>query len=111
MPRKRSRVIRQYTAHGRRIIPTPNTGRISTAVSTDRETALRLADVSSGGLDFSSMDLELLSLSPSGIHTVTVHDPTKDFLEKEITVYSSAFRSPIGIQSINYRYRIKGNHK
>ena len=86
-------------------------GAVNIEVGTDKESSRVLLSTPTGGLDFSAFDLSLASLAPSGIATITVPDTTRGWIEKRVSVYSSAHRSPIGIHSINYRYKVKGRIK
>ena len=71
----------------------------------------KVYEKSPGGLDFSAFDLSRLSLSPFGKGSVTLPDPTRGWLEKQVAIYSDAYCSPIAIRRIHYRYKIKGRIK
>ena len=86
-------------------------GPITVEVATDKEVFKRLISTPVGGLDFSAFDLSRLSLSPFGKGSVTLPDPTRGWLEKQVAIYSDAYCSPIAIRRIHYRYKIKGRIK
>lgn len=64
-----------------------------------------------GKISFAEMDLASLSLSPADYHTLPIAEKEKRWIEKQITVYSEGYASPIGISAIAYRYTIEGKVK
>ena len=81
---------------------------ITCEVGTDREAFKSVLSAPVGVFGFELLDFSALSLSLDDAVTLTASDPTKGWIEKSVAVYSDEFRSPIGIYSINYRYKIKG---
>ena len=64
-----------------------------------------------GKISFAEMDLASLSLSPADYHTLPIAEKEKRWIEKQITVYSEGYASPIGISAIAYRYTVEGKVK
>ncbi len=62
-------------------------------------------------LDFTDINFEAFSFDTRDVATVIINDSSKGWVEKQICVFSKAFRSPIAVSSIGYRYRIKGKIK
>ena len=57
------------------------------------------------------IDFSALCLSAQRYSTLPVQEREQGWVEKRISLYSDEFRSPIGIYSIIYRYKIKGKLK
>ena len=60
---------------------------------------------------FGELDFATLSTSVGDYCIVPVAEAKRGWIEKEISLYSQDFCSPIGVYSINYRYKIKGRIK
>jgi hypothetical protein len=43
--------------------------------------------------------------------TIPINEKEKNWIEKQINIYSDGYNAPIGICSITYRYTIKGRIK
>ena len=85
--------------------------KITIGVYTDKGEYFEPATVPGADIDFSDLDFSILSLSTEEYFTLPVGEKEKDWIEKQIAVYSESFRSPIGIYSITYRYSPKGRIK
>jgi len=59
-----------------------------------------------GDLDFSSLTL----ITEENV-TVPIHEKTKGWIEKQISLYSEEYGAPFGIYSISYRFKVKGRIK
>ena len=64
-----------------------------------------------GRISFEEMDLGALSLSTADYHTIPIAEKDKRWVEKQITLYSDGYASPIGISTIAYRYTVDGRVK
>ena len=77
-------------------------------VGTDRSGYSEVTSFPGADLDFSELDFANLSIDSGEYFTLPIGEKEKNWVEKQITLYSDSFRSPIGIYSITYRYTIKG---
>ena len=86
-------------------------GRIFCDVGRDDGGFRRVGSVDGGVTDLSSVSF--ISMPFDGQESVTVALPEgeRGWVEKSIALYSEEFRSPIGVYSICYRYRISGRIK
>ena len=87
------------------------TPEINVEVGTDRHGYTHIATLPSGSLDFSELDFSRLSFDMADHATLPVDERERGWLEKQYTVFGNGFRSPFGIYSITYRYRIRGRIK
>ncbi len=62
-------------------------------------------------LNFLDIDFSRLSLNPEADQTVAVAEKEKDWIEKDIMIYSKDTSSPISLHGISFRYKIKGRIK
>ncbi len=86
-------------------------GRIRTRLDTDRQNGSEDKGFSCGGFSFESVCFANLSFESAENPTVVCFDAPRLWVEKEITLISDEFRSPMGIYSISYRFKIKGRIK
>lgn len=91
-------------------------GRASTAlpsckVTTDKGNYSEFVKIGGGSLSFLDIDFTRLSLCPEMDQTVAVAEKQKDWIEKDIVIYSRATASPISVHGISFRYKIKGRIK
>ncbi len=80
-------------------------------VGTNGKGYVELAKFSSGELDFSNLDFSSMPFSAETRFTVPIAEREKGWVEKQISIYSEEFCAPIGIDSISYRFIIKGRIK
>ena len=64
-----------------------------------------------GKSDFGELNLGKLTVTPSTYTTVCLSEGERGWREKQISIYTDEFASPIGIYSMLYRYKIKGKYK
>lgn len=64
-----------------------------------------------GRISFDEMDLGSLALTTADYHTIPIGEKEKRWVEKQITLYSDGYASPIGISAIAYRYTVNGRIK
>ncbi len=82
--------------------------RLSLSVATDRELLREEAILPASFLSFSDVDFSALALSENDTFTVPLALRTRRFTEQQIAVTSDASRSPFGIYTIAYRFRVRG---
>jgi len=99
---KRSAVIKckSYTGANLRI-----------EVGTDRNDYSELTDFPGGEFSFFELDFSRMSFIFGDYFTVPLGEKEKGWIEKQITVYSDSYSSPLGIYSLAYRYNVKGRIK
>ncbi len=85
--------------------------RLSLTVATDKEILREEAVLPSAFLSFSDVDFASLPLADNDTFTVPLAIRSRGFTEQEIAVTSDTFRSPFGIYTIAYRFRIRGRLK
>ena len=108
LPDRRKNTVRSSLAIKFKAYPR---SRISAEVSTDYTGSKKIGEFSASALSFSDTDFGALCLSARGYSTIPLMEYEKNWVEKRITLYSNEFRSPIGIYSIIYRYKVKGKLK
>lgn len=80
-------------------------------VYTDSSGYYELVTLKGGRLDFSELSFDSLALSTDEHCTIPIAEKERDWIEKQISLYSEGFRRPIGIYSLTYRYTVKGRIK
>ena len=80
-------------------------------VGTDKGSYTEVARFPSLELSFGELCFEAMCFSPLEYSNVPVAEKEKNWVEKQITIFSEAYASPIGIYSIAYRYTVKGRIK
>ena len=70
-----------------------------------------LGFVTAGRASFDCVDMSRLTSVTESSSTVTLPDRSQGWIHKQICLLSEAFRSPFGVYSIAYRYKIKGRPK
>ncbi len=108
LPDRRKNTVRSSLAVKCKAYPR---SRIAVEVSTDLVASKRVCEFSAGAINFSDLDFGALCASAEKYATVPVKEYERGWVEKRISLYSDKFRSPIGIYSIIYRYKIKGKIK
>ncbi len=85
--------------------------RIQCEFATDREMSQKNKGICIGRPAFDTLSFAKLSFESSESPTVICYDAPYRWVEKEISVFSDTYRSPIGIYSLSYRFKIKGRIK
>ncbi len=80
-------------------------------VATDKRSYREIASFTGAGLDFAHFDFSLMSFDRSEYVTIPFREHEKNWVEKQITVYSDEFASPIGLLSVSFRYTLRGKIK
>lgn len=57
---------------------------------------------------FTELDFGNIALDVGDYHTLPVAEKEKGWVEKQISIFSDRFSSPIGIYSLTYRFTVKG---
>ena len=86
-------------------------GSLHLEVGTDRSGWEEVTSFSCGRLDFGDLDFSSLTLDTKDYYTLPMREREKKWVEKQITLWSECFRSPIAIYSITYRYTVAGKIK
>ena len=86
-------------------------GRITCEVGTDVGGYKEIADFPSSEFFFADVDFSKLSLTTDSVYTLPLREKEKDWIEKDIALFSDEFASPFAISIIAYRFRVKGNIK
>lgn len=79
-----------------------------TEVGTDGDGYELICSLPVGRTDFSELDFSSLVFDTDSYSTVRLPERKKNWCEKQISIYTNKFRSPIGVYSVTYRYKIKG---
>lgn len=77
-------------------------------VGTEKTGYSEVTNFPGSDLSFAELNFESLSITTGEHHTLPVAEKEKGWVEKQITIYSDRFASPIGIWSLTYRYTVKG---
>ena len=86
-------------------------GRISCEIKTDRGVIKEALLCPSGSLCFDGIDFSDFSFDSSDSFTTPLSEKERGWVEKQITVSSAEFASPIAIYNLAYRFRVKGKIK
>ncbi len=86
-------------------------GKMHCTLTTDKEALTDEAGFGTGHISFDNLCFANLSFDGGETPTAVSFDAPKRWIEKEIMLYSDEFRSPMGICSFGYRFKIKGRIK
>ncbi len=90
---------------------TVGTHPLTVEVSTDRHRCREVTTFPSGSTAFDDLDFSCFTFETDNTFTVPLREQERRWIEKQICLYCDAFRSPIGIYSVAYRFTIHGNIK
>ncbi len=85
--------------------------RLKCECETDRQMINDQGGFAGCAISFTDMHFDNFSFDTQDAMTVSARANEKNWIEKQLTVYSDEHRSPIGIYSINYRFKINGRIK
>ena len=85
--------------------------RLKCECETDRQMINDQGGFAGCAISFTDMHFDNFSFDTQDAMTVSARANEKNWIEKQFTVYSDEHRSPIGIYSINYRFKINGRIK
>ncbi len=80
-------------------------------IETERDGYESNLNVRGGVLDFGEVDFSTFVFSSEEFQTLACRGRVKKFVEKQISLTSDAFASPLAVSSIAYRYTIRGKIK
>ena len=80
-------------------------------VSTDATSAVKVASFPPASTGFEGFSFDVAPWYVSRYNSIALPENKKRWIEKQITLTSSGFESPIAVYSISYRYTIKGKIK
>ena len=60
---------------------------------------------------FDSLDFAAMTLDNSPYFTLSFREKEKNWIEKQVAMYTTAFRGPFGLYSVSYRYTVQGRIK
>lgn len=86
-------------------------GELVCEVGTDKSGYREICKFPAASLSFADFNFETPTLSVGDSITVSIGEKEKGWLEKQISLYSNAYQSPIGIDKIAYRFKIAGRLK
>ncbi len=87
------------------------TGAFELEVKTDKRAYRALARFSDGGLNFEDLDFASLAFCTEKRIVIPIAEKEKGWCEKQISLFSKEYASPIGIYSISYRLKPRGRIK
>ncbi len=88
-----------------------SSSRITIEVGTDRSGYSEITACTGGELDFYDIDFSSLDIFTSPHQTLPFGEKEKRWVEKQLALYSSDFRRPIGIYSASFRFVTAGRIK
>ena len=80
-------------------------------VGTDRSGYSEGVALPGSTFSFDSMDFTAMTLDNSPYFTLSFKEKEKNWIEKQVAMYSEAFRGPFGLYSVSYRYTVQGRIK
>ncbi len=86
-------------------------GLVTLEVGTNRSGYKEVCRIPDSSLDFDFIDFSNLSFTNSESITVCTGEKEKKWVEKQLSLYSNTYGSPMGIYSITYRFSVKGKIK
>ena len=90
---------------------TISAGKICCEVGTDGTGYREICTFPNRDMFFADVDFGSFSLNTEEVCTVPVHEKSKNWIEKQITLYADEYGSPFGIYTIAYRFFVKGQIK
>ena len=88
-----------------------SSGKLICEVGTDKSGYREACAFPSSSLSFADFDFSSPSLTVGDSITIPIGEREKGWVEKQISLYSKEYHSPIGIYSIAYRFIIAGRLK
>lgn len=80
-------------------------------VGTDRSGYREGVTLPGSTFGFDSLDFTAMTLDNSPYFTLCFKEKEKNWIEKQIAMYTNAFRGPFGVYSVSYRYTVQGGIK
>lgn len=85
--------------------------RLICEVGTDKNGYSEVTSITGGECSFYDLNFSSVMLSTEGSVTLPIGEKEKNWVEKQIVLYTDAFRAPFGVYSITYRFNVKGRIK
>lgn len=82
--------------------------RLQVSVYTDRDGDVAVSTLPSAAVSFADMDFGALSFEVADSVTLPMRERCRGWVEKQITLCSDEYCSPIGISNVAYRYTVDG---
>ena len=86
-------------------------GRLTLEAATERSGYREVCNIPDYGFSFDELDFSSLSFENVEYVSTPLNEREKNWVEKELCLYSEKFRSPFGLASISYRFNVKGKIK
>ena len=101
------------TVKGSLVVKLKNFGRTSLTleVGTDRSGYKEIVEFSPSDIDFYDIDFSGFTFALADSYTLPFGEKEKNWIEKSISLYTENFRSPIGVETVAFRYRLRGKIK
>ncbi len=80
-------------------------------VGTDRSGYREGVTLPGSTFGFDSLDFTSMTLDNSPYFTLAFREKEKNWIEKQVAMYTDAFRGPFGIYSVSYRYTVQSGIK
>ena len=80
-------------------------------VGTDKSGFREVCRFPASSLSFWELDFSALSLSVGDSVSLSISEKEKNWVEKQVSLYSDEFCSPIGVFTIAYRFKVEGGIK
>ena len=84
---------------------------ITCRVCTDQSVHKEFAIIPDSGIDFNDLNFASLSFSNQDFMTFPLAEKEKNWVDKQLSFFSDAFREPFGIYSVTYKFTVKGRIK
>lgn len=84
-------------------------GQLTAEIATDRAGYRELCAMGTSHFSFSDLDFGSLALLCTDSFTLVLNEREKNWVEKQIALYSEGYASPISVLSLHYRFRIRGD--
>lgn len=86
-------------------------GGFSAEVTTDHGVPYYLGNYSASRFLFNDLSFSSINFSTAAYSVIPIPESERGWVEKQLSFSSESFRSPFGICSVTYRYKIKGRIK
>lgn len=84
---------------------------ITCEIGTEKNGYSELTAITGGEHSFYDMDFSSVTLSTEASVTLPIAEKEKNWVEKQIVLYTDSFNAPFGVYSITYRFTVKGRIK
>ena len=88
-----------------------SSGTLTCEIGTDNNGYREICNFPNQDIFFSDLNFAHLTLSTDTSYTIPIHEKTKGWIEKQITVYTDEYASAFGIYMLAYQFKVKGKIK